>query len=129
MDAQRFGCRNPRLHGRRTRNFAPVFFCHALLLLCVSACVKLPRRAAVVNSLTTGAHADAATAQKTPLVNINTASRAELERLPGIGAGLAARIIEHRERHGAFRRVEHLIIVRGISERRFAALRAFVTTG
>jgi competence protein ComEA len=50
-----------------------------------------------------------------------------LERLPGIGEGLAARIVEHRERHGAFRRIEHLIIVRGISERRFAELRAFVT--
>lgn len=60
-------------------------------------------------------------------INLNTASRAELERLPGIGGGLAARIIEHRERHGAFRRVEHLIIVRGISERRFETLRPYVT--
>jgi competence protein ComEA len=62
-----------------------------------------------------------------PRININTASRAELERLPGIGGGLAARIIEYRARHGAFRRVEHLIIVRGISERRFRQLRSFVT--
>lgn len=62
-----------------------------------------------------------------PRININTASRAELERLPGIGSGLAARIVEQRERHGAFRRVEHLIIVRGISERRFETLRPYVT--
>ncbi|HEV2802623.1 MAG TPA: helix-hairpin-helix domain-containing protein [Pyrinomonadaceae bacterium] len=105
------------------RSRALVFFCYVLLFACASSCVKLPRRAAVVNSLTT----DGLThAQESARVNINTASRAELERLPGIGAGLAARIVEHRERHGAFRRVEHLIIVRGISERRFAALRAFV---
>ena len=60
-------------------------------------------------------------------ININTAQANELETLPGIGRGLAARIIEHREKHGPFRRPEHLIIVRGISDRRFRALRDFVT--
>lgn len=61
-----------------------------------------------------------------PRININTATRAELEQLPGIGAGLAARIIEHRARYGAFRRVEHVLIVRGISERRFAEMRPLI---
>ncbi|MGH9943991.1 MAG: ComEA family DNA-binding protein [Pyrinomonadaceae bacterium] len=55
-------------------------------------------------------------------ININTAAREELEKLPGVGAGLAARIVEHRERYGPFRRAEHLMMVRGISERRFAEL-------
>ncbi|HEY0098097.1 MAG TPA: helix-hairpin-helix domain-containing protein [Pyrinomonadaceae bacterium] len=88
----------------------------------------MPRRAGVVRNLTTSELAPTpSSAQATTRIRINTASRAELERLPGIGEGLAARIIEHRERHGAFRRVEHLIIVRGISERRFEALRPFVT--
>ncbi len=59
-------------------------------------------------------------------IDINRASRQELERLPGIGAGLAARIVEHRERHGRFRRAEHLVMVRGISERRFEQMRAFI---
>ncbi|HYG10072.1 MAG TPA: ComEA family DNA-binding protein [Pyrinomonadaceae bacterium] len=80
-----------------------------------------------MSSLTTSELTRAPSAQTTTRININTASREELERLPGIGEGLATRIVEHRERHGAFRRVEHLIIVRGISERRFAALRDFVT--
>ncbi|MFL6230533.1 MAG: ComEA family DNA-binding protein [Pyrinomonadaceae bacterium] len=62
-----------------------------------------------------------------PLLNINRASREELARLPGIGEGLAARIVEHRERYGTFRRAEHLLSVRGISERRFEQLRALVT--
>ena len=61
------------------------------------------------------------------LININTASANELETLPGIGKGLAERIIDHRERFGPFRRPEHLIIVRGISDRRFRALRDLVT--
>ena len=109
------------------RSVPLVFFCYALAFACVSGCVKLPRhRTAVVRSLTTDELAPAA-ATTTTRININTASRAELERLPGIGEGLAARIVEHRERHGAFRRVEHLIIVRGISQRRFDALRPFVT--
>jgi competence protein ComEA len=60
-------------------------------------------------------------------VNINTASARELEKLPGIGKGLAERIIDHRERFGPFRRPEHLIIVRGISDRRFRALKDLVT--
>ncbi|HYN84306.1 MAG TPA: helix-hairpin-helix domain-containing protein [Pyrinomonadaceae bacterium] len=59
-------------------------------------------------------------------VNLNTATRAELERLPGVGPALAARVVEHRERHGPFRRPEHLIVVRGFGERRFRRLRALV---
>jgi competence protein ComEA len=58
------------------------------------------------------------------LVNINTASPDELERLPGIGKALAARIVSYRREQGRFRRVEHLLIVPGISERRFRAMRA-----
>jgi len=59
-------------------------------------------------------------------ININTASARELERLPGIGQGLAERIIDHRERFGPFRRPEHLIIVRGISDKRFRALEGLI---
>ncbi|MDQ1589582.1 MAG: competence protein ComEA [Pyrinomonadaceae bacterium] len=127
VDAQRFEPRNQRPLVRRTRFFPLVFFCYALILACAASCVKLPRRAGVVSGLTTSGLAPSTQTTTPPPVNINTATREELERLPGIGEGLAARIIAHRERHGAFRRVEHLIIVRGISERRFEALRAFVT--
>lgn len=61
-------------------------------------------------------------------ININTAGANELETLPGIGVGLAARIIEHREKFGPFRRPEHLIIVRGISDKKFRALQDLITT-
>jgi competence ComEA-like helix-hairpin-helix protein len=72
---------------------------------------------------------DVVTANRTnsQRININTAPARELERLPGIGKGLAERIIDHRERFGPFRRPEHLIIVRGISDRRFRALQDMIT--
>jgi competence protein ComEA len=60
-------------------------------------------------------------------ININTASAKELEALPGIGKGLAERIIEHREKYGAFAKPEHVIMVRGISEHRFLAMRDQIT--
>jgi competence ComEA-like helix-hairpin-helix protein len=59
-------------------------------------------------------------------ININIATEQELEKLPGIGKGLAERIIDHREKYGPFRRAEHLIIVRGISDKRFRALRDLI---
>src|SRR5689334_5525483 len=96
-----------------------------IILCCLAAaalpsCVKLPRRTVARGSQQTHAQE---TRQETPTVNINEASREELERLPGVGPALAARIVEHRERYGRFRRAEHLLLVRGISERRFLQLR------
>ncbi|HYJ45313.1 MAG TPA: helix-hairpin-helix domain-containing protein, partial [Pyrinomonadaceae bacterium] len=61
------------------------------------------------------------------LININTASSEELEKLPGIGKGLAARIVTFREQYGRFRRAEHLMMVRGISDRRFRTMRSLIT--
>jgi competence ComEA-like helix-hairpin-helix protein len=67
--------------------------------------------------------------QKPGLVNINTATRVELKELPGIGKAIAGRIIRHREKHGRFRKVEELLVIRGISRRRFEELRLLVTIG
>ena len=53
--------------------------------------------------------------QKEESVNINTASAEELERLPGIGPALASRIIDHRQKHGPFKRPQDVVIVRGMS--------------
>jgi competence ComEA-like helix-hairpin-helix protein len=62
-----------------------------------------------------------------PRINLNEATTDELERLPGIGKVIAARIVSHRERYGKFRRAEHLIMVRGLSDGRFRKIREFVT--
>ena len=61
-------------------------------------------------------------------VNINTASVEELEKLPNIGAKLAQKIVEHREKYGRFRKPEHLILVAGISDRRFRQLQNSIKT-
>ncbi|MFM9996720.1 MAG: ComEA family DNA-binding protein [Phycisphaerales bacterium] len=71
--------------------------------------------------------APAATRLETRLVNLNTATAAELELLPGIGPALAARIVEHRRSNGPFKSVEELDLVRGIGPRTMDALRPLVT--
>jgi competence ComEA-like helix-hairpin-helix protein len=59
-------------------------------------------------------------------VDLNDGTSAELEYLPGIGPVLAGRIVAHRTSHGAFRRVEDLVLVPGIGEKRFQQLRPFI---
>ena len=59
-------------------------------------------------------------------VNINTTSSAELEKLPFIGTGTAQKIIEHREKYGKFRRVEHLLLIQGISDKKFRQIKNLV---
>lgn len=60
-------------------------------------------------------------------ININTASAAELELLPGIGPALAQRIIEHRTKSGRFRRVDDLDNVRGVGPKTLERLRPLIT--
>ena len=59
-------------------------------------------------------------------ININTATIAELEKLPHIGAQTAREIVEHREKFGQFRKPEHLMFVRGVSDARFREMRNLV---
>jgi competence protein ComEA len=60
-------------------------------------------------------------------VNLNTATLAELQELPGVGPVLAERIIDYRDRNGGFRTVEDLRKVTGIGDARFNDLKARVT--
>ena len=61
------------------------------------------------------------------LVNINTASAAEFEALPGIGPKMAQRIVEYRDKNGAFKKLEDLMNVKGIGEKNFLKLKAQLT--
>jgi competence protein ComEA len=61
------------------------------------------------------------------IVNINTASAADLEGLPGIGAKTAARIVEYRQKNGPFKKIEELMNVRGIGEKNFLKLKPQIT--
>lgn len=59
-------------------------------------------------------------------IPINTASAAELERLPGIGPALAGRILLDRDRRGPFRSAEQLMRVRGIGPKTAEAIQPFL---
>jgi len=93
---------------RNLKQSVLIIFC-SLLLTCSQAKQTLPETF------------HAAVSQNA--ININTASVKELEKLPHIGEKLAAKIVEHREKFGKFRKPEHLMLVRGISDERFRALR------
>lgn len=60
-------------------------------------------------------------------VNINTASVTDLQKLPGIGAATATRIIEYRQKNGPFKKAEELMNVRGIGEKSFLKLKPLVS--
>jgi len=63
------------------------------------------------------------------LVNLNTASAAELAGLKGIGERKAEAIVAHREEHGPFKAVDDLAQVKGIGPKLLEQLRPHVTLG
>ena len=62
-------------------------------------------------------------------VNINTATVAELNALPGIGAKTAALIVEYRQKNGLFKKIEELMNVRGVGEKNFLKLKDQISVG
>ncbi len=70
-----------------------------------------------------------ATPNPTGPLDINRASAAELERLPGVGPKLAQTIVEHRAAHGLFAGPAQLAEVKGISERLIATWGAAIIYG
>lgn len=62
-------------------------------------------------------------------LNLNAATQADLESLPGIGPVTAGHILAWRDAHGPFSRVDELLEVSGIGERTLARLEPLVTVG
>jgi hypothetical protein len=69
---------------------------------------------------------EATSADPRPL-DLNAATVEQLARLPGVGPGLARRIVEERQRRGRFEGPEGLRSVLGLGPRKLAALRELVT--
>ena len=77
-------------------------------------------RPAAARATTTAAPAGAA-------INLNTATVAQLETIPGIGKATAERILEYRQKNGGFKKVEDLMNVRGIGEKSFLKMKPLIT--
>jgi competence protein ComEA len=65
----------------------------------------------------------------TTVVNLNTATQAQLEGLPGVGPAMAQRILEYRKANGAFKKAEDLMNVKGLGEKKFLKLKPQITVG
>ncbi len=72
------------------------------------------------------ASAPPAAAATTGVVNVNTASALELERLPGIGESKAKAIVAYRKDNGAYQQVEDLLEVKGIGDGALERIRKLV---
>lgn len=59
-------------------------------------------------------------------ININSANQTELEELPGIGEGIAKKIISYRNENGKFKEINDIKNVKGIGESKFKAIKDFI---
>jgi competence protein ComEA len=100
---------------------------HALVTLVVLAALALPSGAMAAPAQQ--APAEASDAARAAAVNLNTATAAQLESLPGVGAKTAQRILEYRQKSGGFKKIEELMNVKGIGEKSFLKLKPHITVG
>jgi competence protein ComEA len=91
----------------------------ALLTLVLSVCAAGAQHTAVRTA--------AAQAPSPAALNLNTATVAQLESLPGIGRATAERIVEYRQKSGGFKKIEELMNVRGVGEKSFLKLKPLIT--
>jgi competence protein ComEA len=63
------------------------------------------------------------TSAATEKVNLNTATIEQLQSLPGIGPATAKSIVEYRTKAGKFNRIEEIINVKGIGEKKFQRIK------
>jgi competence ComEA-like helix-hairpin-helix protein len=91
---------------------------------------NLPLQALTLVFLFAGLAFSAVAAKKKPPthpIDLNTATIAQLEQLPGIGPVTAKRIVAFRDKSGPFRKVEDLLAIPRITKARLEKLRPYVT--
>jgi competence ComEA-like helix-hairpin-helix protein len=88
-----------------------------------------PTQAAPTPPQATRPQATPPTANTSTLIDLNAATKSQLELLPGIGPALAQRVLDHRAKLGGFTKVEDLDGVRGIGPKVLAKLRPLVRVG
>jgi competence protein ComEA len=104
-----------------------------LMLLAVAAMAVIPVAAAQqakspAPAAKSARPSKAAPAPTTP-INLNTATQAQLESLPGVGPKAAERILEYRKQNGHFKKIEDLMNVKGFGEKTFLKLKPMLTVG
>ena len=100
---------------------------HRLFAGIVCACAAVAVTAPDVSAFQAkAAKAKPAATAAAPL-NLNTATLADLEALPGVGASTAKLIIDHRAKNGGFKKVEELMNIKGIGEKSFLKLKPLLT--
>ena len=97
--------------------------CVILTLCLVLFCGSMPASAQNADA----GSAPAAKTANAAKISLNTATAEQLTSLPGIGPATAKLIIEHREKAGKFNRIEELMNVRGIGEKKFESLKDRLT--
>ena len=79
------------------------------------------------------AHAQARSGPAKPVataaapINLNTATAEQLASIPGIGVKTAALILEYRQKNGGFKKIEDLMLVRGVGEKSFLKMKPLIT--
>ena len=64
---------------------------------------------------------------KSKMININKANESELEEIPGVGPSMASKIVNYRKENGEFKNIEDLKNISGIGEKKFEAMREYIS--
>jgi len=107
---------------RRQRQLSWTVIC-ALVFYCLFEDCPLVAESNKVHPLTPNRVTQLPSSLDQPVININSASIDELRTLPGVGSVTAKRILAYRSKNPPFRRIEELLVIRGISRNRLEQMR------